>query len=245
MSMNNEMDEYEAPQEVVDEEGDVDKALKKRIIQARERVDETELALYRDATMDPEVDLSLYEKIHIYAMTVKQFIRRIEPLLRTENIEGNERYWKGVDIAEIELAPPDTEGYRFSLLTQSDRDEHELRQMLNLPRTIDLPTPVTVTFQGLETIIERDPVLSYRWEVCVSREGAPPNWEYVYPEVQRPVPKKVYEDATRKATMFLQQAGIAVETDTKGTDIIRNFDSSGEEVEAEYGTGDYDANPGL
>jgi len=233
------------PQEVIDEEGDVDKALKRRIIQARERVDETELALYRDAAIQPDVNLGPTEKIHIYATTVKQFLRRIEPLLRTANIEGNKQYYKEIELFTTQLKPQDEGGYQFSLIGQSDRDDETLRQMLGLPRNAELPEPVEVSFEGLESIIEEEPILRYQWEVCINQSGAPPNWEYVYPSVERPVPKKVYENAVRKADMFLQQAGIGLDTDTKGTDIIRNFDSSNGEVEAEYGTGDYDASPDL
>jgi len=236
-----------APEEVIDEEGDVDKALKRRIIQARERVDETELALYRDAAIQPDVKLNEFEKIYIYATTVKQFLRRIEPLLRTENVPNNKHYYRQVEIVEegVDITPPDTEGYQFSLIGYSDRSDRELRHMLNLPRGVDLPKPFTIPFNGLKGIIEREPILQHQWEVCVQKKGARPNWEFVYPTVEKPVPKRVYENAVRKADMFLQQAGIGLDTDTKGTEIIRNFDMSGEQPHAEFGTGDYDANPDI
>jgi len=233
------------PQEVIDEDGDVDKALKRRIIKSRERVDETELALYRDAALQPDVNLSELQKIHIYATTVKQFLRRIEPLLRVEDVPNNKYYYREIEIDTIELVPPDTQGYRFSVVAQSNRDDKQIRRMLGLPRGVDLPEPLAIPFMGLKSVIERDPVVSNMWEVCVKREGARPNWRYVYPETQQPVPKRLYEDAVRSADMFLQQAGIGLDTDTKGTKIIRNFDMSGDKPEAEYGTADYDANPDI
>jgi len=234
-----------APQEVIDEEGDVDKAIKRRIIQARERVDETEMALYRDAEIEPNVNLNQFEKIHIYATTVKQFLRRIEPLLRSKNIPNNAHYYTEIEIGKVELVPPETKGYNFPVVAHSDRSEKQLRRMLDLPRGVNLPEPIPIPFNGLRTVIERDPVVSNTWEVCVSREGARPNWGFVYPQTQQPVRKRIYEDAVRKADMFLQNAGIGLDMDTKGTDIIRNFDMSGEEPQAEYGTGDYDANPDI
>jgi len=233
------------PQEVIDEDGDVDKALKRRIIQARERVDETELALYRDAALQPDVNLSEFQKIQIYATTVKQFLRRIEPLMRVEGVPNNEQYYKEAEIGQITLIPPDTDGYRFSMAAQSDRDDKTLRHMLDLPRGAEIPEPLVIPFVGLQSIIEREPVLQNRWEVCTEKSGARPNWEYVYPHAQQPVPKDIYEDAVRTADMFLQQAGIGLDTDTKGTQIIRNFDMSGEEPHAEYGTADYDSNPEI
>jgi hypothetical protein len=117
--------------------------------------------------------------------------------------------------------------------------------MLDLPRGVDLPEPQRVPFEGLKEVIERDPVLTHQWEVCVKREGARPNWEYVYPQTQRPVPKRLYENAVRKADMFLQQAGIGLDTDVAGTEIIRNFDMSGDEPQADYGVGEYDSNPDI
>lgn len=233
------------PQEVIDEEGDVDKALKRRIIQARERVDETELALYRDAAIQPDVNLGPTEKIHIYATTVKQFLRRIEPLLRVEGVPNNEHYYSHVEIGQIDLVPPDTDGYRFSLIANSSRTDKELRRMLDLPRGVDLPEPLSIPFEGLQTVIERDPIVGHQWEVCVKKAGARPNWQYVYPQTQQPVPKQIYEDAVRKADMFLQNAGIGLDTDTKGTEVIKEFDMSGEEPSAEYGVGEYDSNPDL
>lgn len=234
-----------APQEVVDEDGDVDKALKRRIIQARERVDETELALYRDAEIEPDVALSEVQKVHIYGTTVKQFLRRIEPLLRTANVPDNEKYYKSIELGEITLIPPDTNGYQFSLVASTDMSDHELRKRIGLPNGVELPEPEVVEIAGLEAIIESDTVLSKQWEICVAKAGAPPNWEYEYPLAQQPIPKRIYEEGMRKADMFLQNAGIGLETDTKGSEIIRNFDQSGDEPSAEYGTGDYDANPDI
>lgn len=233
------------PQEVLDEEGGVDKALKRAIIRARDRVDETELALYRDATIEPDVNLNEFQKVHIYATTVKQFLRRIEPILRTKDVPGNAEYYRDIEIGTVMLVPPDTDGYPFSMAAESDRSDKELRRRLGLPRGIDLPAPEPVEFKGLQSVIERDAVVGHRWEVCVSREGAKPNWEYVYPSVQQPVPKQIYENAVRQADRFLQGAGVGIETDTKGTEIITNFDMSGEEPQADYGIGDYQKSPDI
>jgi len=243
--MNNENEIDGPPQEVIDEEGDVDKAIKRRIIQARERVDETELALYRDATIEPNVNLDEFQKIHIYATTVKQFLRRIEPLLRTKDVPSNKEYYTEIEIGQIELTPPDTQGYRFSIIGQTNRPDKQVRRMLDLPRGVDLPKPIPIPFVGLKSVIEREPVVQNQWEVCVKRVAARPNWEYVYPRAQQPVPKRIYENAVRKADMFLQQAGIGLDTDTAGTEIISEFDMSGEEPQAEYTVGDYSSNPDI
>jgi len=233
------------PQEVIDEDGDVDKAIKRRIVKARERVDETEMALYRDAELNPDVRISEAEKVRVYAMTVQQFLRRIEPLFRVDGIENNEYYYKTVQVASTTLYPPDTDSYEFSLIGQVDASDKELRQMLGLPRGAEIPRPVTMEVTGLQEVIEREPILQHQWSVCVEKRGARKHWEYVYPRIARPMSKDVYENAMRHADLFLQEAGIGLDTDTKGTEVIRDFDMSGEEPSAEYGVGSYDGNPDL
>lgn len=235
------------PQEVIDDDGDVDKAIKRRIVKARERVDETELALWRDAELDPQIrgSISEAEKIRTFAMTVQQFLRRIEPLFRVDGIENNREYYTEIDVGEITLYPPDTDGYQFSMIGRVDGGEQELRRMLDLPRGVDVPEPVQITITGLQEVIEREPVLSYQWSVCVAKQGARPNWEYVYPSVTRPMGKKIYKNAIRMADLFLQEAGIGLDTETKGTEIIRDFDMSGEEPQGKFTTGQYDANPDI
>ena len=237
-------DEATAPHEVIDEEGSVDKAIKRRIIKARERVDETEIALYRDAAIEPDVRISEVEKVHIYATMVKQFLRRIEPLFRVDGVPNNKHYYKEIEIAEFTLFPPETDGYNFPLVAR-DHSDKRLRRMIGLPSGVDLPKPKTVTIKGLQEVIDRQPAIRKQWEVCVNNNGAPPNYEYVYPTVERPLSKDVYEKAIRKADLFLQEAGIGLETDTKGSEIIRNFDMSGETPQAEYGTAEYQGNPDL
>jgi len=191
------------------------------------------------------VNLNDWEKIHIYATTVKQFLRRIEPIMRSANIDGNERFYKHEHIGTVRLVPPETDGYQFDLVAYSDHEKDELRRILDLPRGVDPPEVAERSFNGLEEIIEKEPVVGKRWAVCVKKQGAKPNWEYVYPQEQKPVPKRIYEDAVRKADLFLQNAGIGLDTDTKGTDVITEFDMSGEEPQAEYSVGEYDSNPDL
>jgi len=239
--------ETQPPEEVIDEEGDVDKAFKRGIIQAWSRVDETETALYRDAALDTEIQVNPAEKVQIYAMAVKQFLRRVEPILRSPNIKGNKQYYRGDSddpIAEFGLIPSETEGYPFHLVAR-DYERSELRRMIGLPKDAEIPEPKTITIVGLKDVIEREPIATHEWQVCVRKEGAPPNWEYVYPKDQRAFPKSVYVNAVRRTVQFLQDAGIGLETDTKGSEIIRNFDMSGDEPQADYGTAEYDANPQI
>jgi len=199
--------------QVLDEEGTVDSKVKDTILKARNRVDKARFELDVQEPMNPEVSLPEAQKVEIFSKMVKQFLIRIEPLLSADSVKGNKTYYHGGDepLATFELVPPDTEGYRLSLVTQ-DKDAETLRRMIGLPRGVELPEPMTVTFRGLKDIIEKPSVVSHQWEVCTANQGAPPNWEYIYPVEQRMVPKSVYRDAMRDADQFLQEIGIGVQT---------------------------------
>lgn len=235
-----------APQEVIDEDGDIDKAIKRRIVKSRERVDETEMALYREEELNPDINISAAKKVHVYGITVQQFLRRIEPLFRVDGIENNEYYYKDIEVYENTFYPPDWDGYQFSILQRhNDKPDKQLRRMLDLPRGVDLPEPFTVKISGLQEIIERSPIIRYQWEVCVDNVGPPPTHEFVYPVLERPLPKTVYENAMRMADMFLQEAGIGLDTDDKGTQIIRSFDMSGDSQQADLGHASYQGDPEI
>lgn len=210
-----------ANQQVIDEEGTVDSKIKDTIIQARNRV---EKAFYQVDVQNPLEDVETLPKPkrdQIYAKTVRQFILRIEPLLTADAIQGNEPYYtaSGEPIAVFKLVPPDTDGHRLSLVTL-DKDDNTLRRMMDLPREVELPKPEQITFNGLKDIIEKPMIVTHQWEVCVAKSGARPNWEYIYPQEERLVPRDVYRDALREADQFLQEIGIGVETGLPEVDDI-------------------------
>lgn len=233
------------PEEIIDEDGDVDKAIKRSIIKGRNQVDETELALFRDSAINPEVNLSRAQQIYIYGNTVKLYLRRIEPIMKTKNIPENKKYYRELEIGQFTLTPPEWDGYDFTMVQRSDLSDQRLRQAVGLPRQAEIPKPVTKRLTGLKDVIESDPIMSHTWEVCVSRDGPPSKWKYVYPRTEQPLPKSVYENAVREADMFLQEAGIGLDTDVGGTEMIREFDMSGDEQSARYAVGDYQSNPDL
>lgn len=205
--------------QVIDEDGDVDTKVKDTIIQARNRVDKGRYKLHVEAPLENEKQIPPAHKTQIFAKIVKQFLVRIEPLLSSDEIVGNERFYvgDGEPFASFELVPQDTDGYPFTLVTRDDTDR-ELRQKIGLPRGVEVPEPRTVHFYGLKDIIEQPVVVREEWEVCVEKKGAPPNWEYVYPTDEKLVPDQVYVNAIRQADMFLQEIGIGVETGLPETD---------------------------
>jgi len=202
-----------ANQQVKDEEGQVDSKIKETIIQARNRVDKTRFQLDVQEPLSGDVDVSEPRKSQIYAKMVKQYLVRIEPLLSSPEIKGNDQYYTdaGEEISRFYLVPPETDGYDFSLVMQ-DQDDKTLRRMIGLPKGVDLPEPEPVVFGGLKDVIEKPIVASHQWEVCVSKNGAPVNWDYRYPTAEQMVPDSVYRDALRQSDQFLQEIGIGVET---------------------------------
>lgn len=233
------------PEEIVDEEGGFDDAIKQRIVAAQERVSDSRLVAKRDAKIDPDVSLTPFQELRIYATAVEEYLLLLEPLLRSDELPQAQYYYCDVELGAVTLVPPDTDGYQFSLISHADQPDSRLRRLLGLPRGVELPEPRHMEFTGLKSVIEADDILEYRWEVCVDNRGPPPEYEYVYPHTRVPVPESVYINAVRAAGMFLDSAGIGIETDVAGEEMIREFDMSGEEPSAEYSVGTYTTDPDL
>jgi len=236
----------EPDKEVVDEENSVDQKIKTWIIETRKRVDKAEEKIFVDSATDPNVQISREEQIMTWATIVKQFLRTIEPILQEEEMKRANYYYNDVEIGGKKLHPPDTNGYEFSLLRHmEDKSDNEKRRALGLPKGADLPEPKPIVFTGLKDVIERPPVLQHQWVVTVDNRGPPGTQEEVYPRAQTVVPKKIYEDAVRKATRFLQQAGIGLEVGEEDTPIIRGFDKSGDNDGGHLDGTEYSGDPDI
>jgi hypothetical protein len=143
---------------------------------------------------------------------VRQYLRGIKRLWNDDNgdkqvVKNVEEYWSERKIAEYTLTPPDKAGYKFSMIQRQDMEDKQLRRMLDLPRGVELPKPVTKEFRGLNSILERDG-LRHEWMVYTEKSGAPPNWDAITLTAEVPMPKSVLNSAVEMADNFLQQAGI-------------------------------------
>lgn len=211
-------------EKVNDEDGSVDRRIKKRIQNTRERIDKAEEALYVRAQTDPDVSISPERQTAAWGTIVKQYIRSIEPLLQSEDIEQSTKYYEEIDLGTMRLVPPDTAGYRFSLAANPDISDAALKRELGLPQSADVPRPIEQQFRGLKTILNGDAVIQHTWSVTVSANGPPATHERVFPSVQRMMPKTVYERAVRQADQFLQQAGFGLDIDENGGDHGFSYD---------------------
>jgi hypothetical protein len=204
---------------VIDEENRVDKRLKDRILDARERVAESENEIFIGAPLDKGVNLTSQQLVQLWATAVRQFLRTIEPLLQSDEIEKSQYYYREIPILKDELYPPDgktkvtvgddvtTEGIEWSLFYNDNVDT------LNLIKdpSFEPPDPKTVEIRGLKDVIETE-VISCEWSVVMnpSMHFSKPT-KVAHPSVRRPLSKPTLEFAVRKADQFLQDAGVGLE----------------------------------
>jgi len=193
-----------------DEEEYVDKRIKERILKSREQVDETEQALFDEELLMPDVQIPDPQKVVAWGNTVRRFLRNIETVMMQEEIDDAHRYHEEIELGTVQIVPPDTNGYEFSLIAQEGIDDKVLKRRFNLPSGAKLPKPKTIAFTGLKSVLEHDPILTASWAVTIDDSGPPPMHDTITVNKQQPVPKSVYEDAIRASDRFLQQAGIGL-----------------------------------
>lgn len=202
---------------VLDEEGEVDRKVKQRILNSRDRVDDREDLLFAAPLVNPELSFQPDKALSAWGNAVRQYLRNIEPLLTTDDIQQAKFYYRQIELGTETLTPPNTQEYKFSKFANETYNPSVLIRRMGLPRTCSPPEPETVSFDGLISLIETE-VIEHRWTVCVDNNGPPPQHEYVELEVRRPVPRRILENAVRAADQFLQRAGIGLEVGTKQVD---------------------------
>jgi len=203
-------DDEDSPLEVQDD-GGVDQRVKKRILDARKRVDDREDYLYVQAPVEEGLNASPVEQDLYWGMVVKQYLRTIEPLLSDEEVSEAQKYYREEVIGTVELIPQDTDRYPFSLVATGQMDEQAFKTQYGLPRTAELPQPKKEPFVGLESVLETKGVVSETWSVETTSWSDPGTAGVIQTSAESVVPKQVYEKAVRKADAFLQQAGIGLD----------------------------------
>lgn len=199
---------------VIDEEGSVDAKVKERILNSREAINENENILFTQRAIMPDINISRPQAIVAWGHSVRRYVRDVEILLSDDEIPESERYYEEIELGEVTLTPPDKSGYQFSLFSNPDLDNKQLKKRMALPHDCDVPEPVTRTFNGLRSIIESEDVISHEWQFFVDKTGPQSGWEIMTLEAQQPIPKDIYELAVRHTDQFLQKAGIGIETGT-------------------------------
>lgn len=199
---------------VEDEEGVVDRKTKEQIMDLRGQVDNDERTLYVERMSDPEFNFSVMQANQYWGISVRQYLRGIKRLWSDDDemaVKNVDQYWEELVLGREQLVPPDKGDYQFSITRFEDKySDRELRQLLDLPRGVDVPKPEEKVFRGLGSILKTNRI-SHTWFVKTSTRGPPPEHETMRLEVTAPVPKHILENAIEAADNFLQQAGVGFE----------------------------------
>lgn len=199
---------------VEDEEGGVDKQTKQQVLNLRKQVDEDERKLYVDMAADPQTQLTPHECNKYWGVSIRQYLRSIKRLWGesdSTNVSGVEKFWKQIEIGAVTLVPPDEPGRPFSRVQQHEHlSEMQLRRLLSLPPSAEIPEPKTTEFYGLQSVLQTTSV-SQTWTVTIDDQGPPPEHEIITLQSAFPVPKHILENSVEAADEFLQQAGIGFE----------------------------------
>jgi len=215
--------------QVVDEEGSVDQQLKNAILKTRDRVAERHDQLYTVAPYQG-AELSTAEQNKYWGSSVRQYLVRIEPLLKSDEIPHAKEYYNEKPIAQRAVRPEDgpakvvktgrarradeTVDVNWGELQAEQRSSQQERRL----RTIDFPNAKTYRVVGLKGVIE-NPREQFTWTVDINRDINPQRQLVVRPQRVVQLTKDELYRAVRHADEFLQHhAGIAVETGHKEVD---------------------------
>lgn len=194
--------------EKVQDDGSVDQKIKNRIIDARNRIDEREDLLFVRAQADPDVQLQNAEALNAWGTCVRQYIRAVEPLLKSDDIQNASYYYYEVPIGHgFEVPPPDNEDGEWSKFAHTSNKRGLCREM-GLPSSFDPPKPKEVQFNGLIDVLNR-PVIDLSWSF--EKHPDSPGSNPVHLEATIPVPKTFLEEAVSHVDEFLQDAGVGLE----------------------------------
>lgn len=208
----------DTPGEEVQDDGLVDRKLKNRIITARQRVDDREDELFV-RSISSQIGFNRQQAVAAWGATVRQYLRAIEPILRQEEVEESEYYYKDVPIA-VEAVTPQP-GVTRVLNPRSGKSETEhinwnlyyseevnpIGLVKHNGYDINPPEPKTIELYGLKSVIETDAVRK-RWEVPLGKGVLN---KVAVPTFETPLKKSWLETAVREADHFLQQAGVGLE----------------------------------
>lgn len=207
---------YDTDIEVADDENYTDKAVKQRFQQTRQMVKDAEHELFSKRLVDPEVQYSQLDALLAWGDFVRSYIHDLAVLLNHEDMDGSEYYRDKVELAKIELIPPDQQGYPFSQIAFDGIEEDDLvRDFNGFQQGAEMPKPKMRKITGLMDLAERDPVIEARWIVVKNPRAAPPNRDRLQLQRQKPIPRGVYRKALAEADQFLQNCGIGLDIEAE------------------------------
>jgi len=223
MSYENNDDERPGHKQVVDDEGTVDQKLKNEILRARNRVEDREDRIFVQGPLEG-VPYNREQLTRIWQTSVRQYLRRVEPLLQSKEIRGAQEYYRDKTIADRAVYPEDGEtpvqggGSQDTVAIQWSQFYHDgvdldrLRQIdERFGRQFTPPEPKRYRLQGLRAVIER-PEQTFEWSVPLGNSVNPLQNMVAVPSTTVTPTKHELERAVRLTDLFLQEkAGIAID----------------------------------
>lgn len=186
----------------VPDDGDIDALFKQEMMRSLRRVNDREDYLYTEVPVEEGKSASPTEQDVYWGVTIKQFLRQIEQLLRSDEIEQAKQYYQEIEIGRVELVPRNTENAAFEDYANGVLREGEFRVRNNIMEQAELPQKEYEVFRGLKSVIDTTGVVSKEWRVPTK------NGSVLATADEKAVPKKIYENAFREAIDFLGSIGI-------------------------------------
>lgn len=210
--------------QVIDEENRINNRLKDRVLDARDRVATNENEVFVKAPLSNDINRSRAELVEIWGTSVKQYLKTIEPLLRSDELARAEYFYTELPIIDKTVIPKDgpTVVSEGNDRTQKDinwsrfyaeeiENWHLIRDTPLFGPGFEPPEPKKVELYGLKSIIETSGIAK-SWRVPLNPgSDFGKQTRVAHPVYEEPLSKPTLEYAVRKADQFLQEAGIGLE----------------------------------
>ncbi|MFC6863297.1 hypothetical protein ACFQGE_07465 [Halomicroarcula sp. GCM10025817] len=230
-------DDEETPEsqdkQVQDAEGLVERRVKERIADARDRVADHKSKLLVEFPVEQALAtgsdaVAHTSRLQLWAGTVKQYLRAIEPLLRSDEIPQAEYYYRELPIVDDLVFPRDDTRFEDATTTVQTPDgtvEKEIPwgrfyQSDSAARTSQLvgagfepPEPKAVKLNGLKSIMETDKIVR-EWAVPLDPRTPSFRQSIAYPRRELPLQKEWLESAVAEADQFLHDSGLGLDLDS-------------------------------
>jgi len=226
MSHDQDNSDQDDSAQVIDEENRISNRLKDRILDARERVAEREDDIFVGAPLNGDVAYSERQLTKMWQTTVRQYLKTIEPLLRSEEIEDAHYYYKELPLVDTTLKPldgetlivyndtdkdPESKEIAWSMFYQEDVSEMQILRGNSMFGTdFEPPEPKRFTLTGLKDVLDKHET-TLTWNVVLNPDKFGPDLKFARPSRTVTLRRDWLETAVRKADQFLQNAGIGLE----------------------------------
>jgi hypothetical protein len=246
-------------QKVNDEENQSQSATINRIQAYRDELAEYQLLFARNELSN---ELSEGEIHRSYHQLVSGLAQLLMPYLRDDGIQSARHYWERVKLGEFDIDPP-------SAIHQPDQMDvagalgGDGLGAVALADPRNSVEPKHYEVYGLQDFMGAEPEWTEEWSVMVGPEISPADLRQQITEdgvrvldrrhrnepirVERiaRVPMGIVTEAATQLEHFIRDLGLDVDLQDQGTDIIRNFDMSGDTPQADYGQAEYSGDPEI